>query len=383
MTISAEMNLSDAALSWLDMRDAGTSRARYLKPRTIKTYKLELEALTLYFEDTPLCDITIESIRKYQRVRSDGQPPFKHRRHPAHVNDEVAKLRKILTRANLWHLIADDYEELETPFEQPRRVMTKKEEAHLFKVAVSRPEFAFIYAYCLLSVSTSASGAELRGLRLIDVDLIGRTLQINAESAKNSVRVRSIPMVDDALWAASSLVIRARSLGSVEPQHFLFPYKRGNTPYNPNRQMADNGLQIRWKALREAAGMPWLTPHVLRYQCITKMAEGGLDRITAKRIAGHITDKMWDKYSQVRFDSVREKLMGAFLPINPQPQASQEPTPSNGKKKRSESVARNPAVSPGCAPAPPPIVSTQAPRQIGPSQSYTFAGGFYVTGNGW
>jgi hypothetical protein len=34
MAISADMKFSDAALSWLDMRDAGTSRARYLKPRT-------------------------------------------------------------------------------------------------------------------------------------------------------------------------------------------------------------------------------------------------------------------------------------------------------------------------------------------------------------
>jgi hypothetical protein len=42
------------------------------------------------------------------------------------------------------------------------------------------------------------------------------------------------------------------------------------------------------------------------------MAEGGIDRVTAKRIAGHVTDKMWDKYSQVRFDSVREKLTEAF-----------------------------------------------------------------------
>jgi hypothetical protein len=63
------------------------------------------------------------------------------------------------------------------------------------------------------------------------------------------------------------------SLGSVEPYHFLFPYKRGNRPYDPTRQMADSGLQKRWNALRQAAGMPWLTPHVLRYQCITKMAE--------------------------------------------------------------------------------------------------------------
>jgi len=85
----------------------------------------------------------------------------------------------------------------------------KREEAHLFQVAASRIEFAFIYAYCLLSVSTSASGAELRGLRRIDVDLIGRTLQINADSAKNSVRVRTIPLVDDAVWAANSLVIRS------------------------------------------------------------------------------------------------------------------------------------------------------------------------------
>ena len=312
MSISAEMKFSEAASSWLDMRDAGASRARYLKPRTLKTYRLELEALALFFGETRLCDITNESIRKYQRRRSDGHSPFKLQRHPDHVNNEVGKLQKILTRANLWHLLADSYEPLDTPFEQPRRVMTKKEESHLFAVAASRQEFAFIYAYCLLSVNTSASGAELRGLRLIDVDLIGRTLQINASSAKNMVRVRTIPLVDDALWAANSLVSRARQLGSVKPYHFLFPYRHGNQPYDPTRQMSDNGLQKRWNALREAAGMPWLTGHVLRYQCITKMAEGGVDRITAMRVAGHVTEKMWSKYSQVRMDSVREKLTEAF-----------------------------------------------------------------------
>jgi integrase len=259
MTISAEMKFSEAALTWLDMRDTGTSRARYLKPRTLKTYRLELEALALFFGNTRLCDITTESIRKYQRLRSDGHPPFKHRRHPGHVNDEVAKLRQILTRANLWHPIAGTYEELDTPLEEPRRVMTKREEAHLFAVAASRPEFAFIYAYSLLSVCTSASGAELRGLRLIDLDLIGRTLQINASSAKNSVRVRTIPLVDDAVWAANSLVSRAKQLGSVEPYHFLFAYKRGNSPHDPTRHMADNGIQKRWNELRQAAGMPWLT----------------------------------------------------------------------------------------------------------------------------
>jgi integrase len=71
-------------------------------------------------------------------------------------------------------------------------------------------------------------------------------------------------------------------------------------------------MQKRWRVLREAAGLPWITPHVLRYQCITKMAEGGVDKITAMRVAGHVTGKMWSKYSQVRLDSTREKMTEAF-----------------------------------------------------------------------
>jgi integrase len=86
--------------------------------------------------------------------------------------------------------------------------------------------------------------------------------------------------------------------------------------------MSDNGIQKRWHELRDAAGMPWLTGHVLRYQCITKMAEGGIDRVTAKRIAGHVTDKMWDKYSQVRMDFVRDKLTEAFRSSSSAPGAS-------------------------------------------------------------
>ena len=42
------------------------------------------------------------------------------------------------------------------------------------------------------------------------------------------------------------------------------------------------------------------------------MAEGNVDRVTAKRVAGHITGKMWRKYSQVRLESIRDKMTKAF-----------------------------------------------------------------------
>jgi integrase len=90
------------------------------------------------------------------------------------------------------------------------------------------------------------------------------------------------------------------------------PYKHGNTPYDPTRHMPDNGLQKHRHALRKAPGLPRIAPHVLRYQCITKMAEAGIDRVNAKCVAGHITDQMWDKCNGVRFDSIREKMPEAL-----------------------------------------------------------------------
>jgi hypothetical protein len=90
---------------------------------------------------------------------------------------------------------------------------------------------------------------------------------------------------------------------------------------------------------------------------------------------------MWDKYSQVRFESVREKMMGAFTPISisegaraqknatrtvdrPQPKKDQVPTLPSSQES---------------SPFPRPQIS-RAPTF---SQSFTFAGGYYVTGNTW
>ena len=77
VTIAAEMKFSEAASSWLDMRDAGASRARYLKPRMLKTYRLELDATSpAFIGDTPDKDIHIGHIRSYQVDRSVSHHRF-------------------------------------------------------------------------------------------------------------------------------------------------------------------------------------------------------------------------------------------------------------------------------------------------------------------
>jgi hypothetical protein len=93
------------------------------------------------------------------------------------------------------------------------------------------------------------------------------------------------------------------------------------------------------------------------------MAEGGVDRITAMRVAGHVTDKMWSKYSQVRMDSVREKLMEAFTP-HPQREEARVQVKTS---VRELSPSTRPKINKA------PVFSS----------SFTFTGGFYVTGKTW
>jgi hypothetical protein len=100
------MKFSEAATEWLHQR------SDYLKPRTFKTYRLETAALTLFFKERRLCAINNQDIREYQRRRTAGLKPFKFRRNQHHVNNEVRTLQHILTRANLWHLPAGNYERL-------------------------------------------------------------------------------------------------------------------------------------------------------------------------------------------------------------------------------------------------------------------------------
>jgi hypothetical protein len=60
---TSEMLFSEAARSWLEVRDCPSIHARYLKPRTMKTYRLEIEALILFFGKMRLCDMPAISKR--------------------------------------------------------------------------------------------------------------------------------------------------------------------------------------------------------------------------------------------------------------------------------------------------------------------------------
>jgi integrase len=60
--------------------------------------------------------------------------------------------------------------------------------------------------------------------------------------------------------------------------------------------------------MRDAAGLPWLTPHCLRHQCITKLLESGAPPEVVRAVAGHVTEQMMRHYSHIRYSAAADAL---------------------------------------------------------------------------
>ena len=190
--------------------------------------------------------------------------------------------------------------------------MTDEEEERFFQTASSRSEWELVYCFALLSVNIGAAGCEMRGLRLGDVDLRNQRITIRRDSAKNKYRVRKIPLVASAAWAAQRLFEMAAAKGATGPHHYLFPFRVAPNRWDPNRSMTNSGIKKPWTELRKAAGLEWLTPHCLRHQANTKLYEAGADDMTIMSIMGHQTRQMSEHYSQIREQRKREALEAAF-----------------------------------------------------------------------
>src|ERR1700752_369731 len=255
-----------AAELWLETRENKN------KPRTLADYRQYIRALTPFFGGLHLADIHIGHFEEYQRDRAQRSEVEKNGRvlklgaGAVKINQELRLLARILKRAGLWQKIADYYEPLPAPYQSKPRALAEEEEARLFSIAADKPGFQLVYWTALLASWTSLSGYEIRGLRLGDVDLNQRTVYVRPESAKRRGRVREIPLVEAAHWAAERLVERAHRIGASQPTHFIFPFRistaRGGI-YDLNRAASPSWIKKDWYALRDAAGVPWLRFHDL------------------------------------------------------------------------------------------------------------------------
>ncbi len=299
----ARWPLDRAIQTWLD------SRAHDTAPSSQRRYRELARALARHFTARTLGDVTSEMIRAYQAQRLAVLSPRS-------VNLEMRVIRMVLRRAKLWARIADDYQPVREPAQGPGRALAPDQEAALFRVAASRPEWHVAYCCALLAANTTARRCEITGLRIADVDLLERVIRIRRATTKTDAGCRIVPLNDAAAWALARLLERAKALGSSQPDHYLLPLARhrqtkaatpcGGAAFDPASHQKD--WRSAWRSLTAAAGLAGLRFHDLRHHAITKLAESGAPDHVIMSLAGHVSRAMLEHYSHVRTEAKRAAI---------------------------------------------------------------------------
>ena len=126
-------------------------------------------------------------------------------------------------------------------------------------------------------------------------------ISIPPDAVKNISRPRKIALNRTARWAVEQCYKRALRLGSVEDEHFLFPFREKRNTYVPTQRAGKTFLRKSWAALRKGTGQANVTPYTFRHQFITRLIENGTDPETIREIVGHRPNsKMFELYSHMR-----------------------------------------------------------------------------------
>ncbi len=334
--LSADLPFEEAAVLYMRIRQVDAtpgamSSARYIKANTVKYYEAQVRSLNLFFGSMKLTDIHLGHLCSYQRDRIAGKPPFfrrlqPHRKEAAscpvqakQVNAELGTLKRILRRANAWtNEMEEFFEELLEEEQDVPRSLDPRQQTHWLECARSKERWNLIHWYSVVAFDTTASTNELRALRIGDVNLHHQMISVPWEGAKCRGRHRSISIENaDCLWALEQLLYRAREIGSVHPQHYLFPFRRGTTPYDPTRPMTQSGLKKKWEEVRDASGLDWFRPYDTRHTGITRQAEQGVPIQIVMARAGHLSPRMTQHYTHISDAAQRRWLRGPTLPAQP------------------------------------------------------------------
>jgi integrase len=322
-----QLPFASACEAWLE------SRRPYISTKTHHEYKLNIKTLAAFFGELRLQEIDADLVRAYQRTRKLKCGAFA-------INHECGVLCQIRKRIGL---PIEDYQPLPLPKQERGRALADEERSRLLRVAKTNPSWEAAYLATTISVNTTAGPKEVATLRLQDSDLERDVIRVQPGGAKNVHRMRTIPLNDESRAAVKVALARAKRLGSIKPEHYLFPFRKksgnrhsGADHYDPTRHQTS--FKTAWLALRRAANIQNFRMYDLRHHAITALLENPeISEETAEDIAGHISRRMKKRYSHIRM-KYRRAAVEAIAPKKP---AAKVGKGKGGKK----SLDRNELVS--------------------------------------
>ncbi|MGD8617349.1 MAG: tyrosine-type recombinase/integrase [Gammaproteobacteria bacterium] len=268
-----------------------------------KRRRLELH-LVPFFGDTPLSKISTFDIQRYKKHRIAERAIKSSIVGTEHglkktaaaqgtINRELAVLSHLLNKAIEWRWIDRRPAKIERYNESSGRItyLTVEQVERLVECAKD-DENTQIYPFIVIALETSMRMTEILSIRKENVNLHRRVIYI--PEAKAGSREQPI---------------------TAHLAEFLAPYlQRSSSPWLFPSDTAKNGhaVNIRkpFRRVVEAAGLDptEVVRHTLRHTAITHLVQAGVDLPTVKRISGHKTLAMVERYSHQNGEHIRAAM---------------------------------------------------------------------------
>lgn len=206
-----------------------------------------------FFSRQCLHKLTTENLLAYRewRVKSGVGPAI--------INMEMGVIRRLLKKAKRWQFMGADVRPLKEP-KAIGRALDHSEKARLLSTAKTRPEWQNARLAAILAFNTTMRGCEVKHLRWRDADLLARIITVR--KSKSDAGQRTIPINEVAFSALRELRERAQLLGSVEPEHFVFPAcEHGH--FDPTKRM--KSWRSAWRTMTKAAAIRGFRFHDVRH----------------------------------------------------------------------------------------------------------------------
>ena len=250
------------------------------KDLVMKRRRLELH-LVPFFHDMPLSKISSFDVERYKKRRIDEGARF------GTINRELAALSHLFTKAVEWAWLTARRARIKRfPEDQGRIVYLTVEQADCLLEAAKADQNRQLYPFVRIGLDTSMRLMEILSIRRDNVDLERRMIYVRHAKAGS----RDQPMTQEL---AAFLKDYMDTLPQDTP--WLFPSqgsKRSKVGHT-----VDINAPFRRAVIQAGLNPAEVVRHTLRHTAITHLVQAGVDLPAVKRISGHKTLLMVERYS--------------------------------------------------------------------------------------
>lgn len=252
-----------------------------------KQHHLRLHIIS-FFGELPLNKITNFNIEQYKKLRL-----AKGAKHTT-INRELSVLSHLFTKAVEWNWLDIKPATIKRLKEEQTRItyLTTEQVERLIEAA-KQDQNSVIYPFIVIGLETVMRRSEILSIRLEHIDPYRKIIYI--PQAKAGAREQPI-----TTYLTNFL---KTYIGSMDPQIWLFPATKSSTGHVMNIEKA-----FRRVVTRAGLDPKQVVRHTLRHTAITHLVQAGVDLPTVKRISGHKTLQMVERYSHQNGAHIQEAM---------------------------------------------------------------------------